>query len=325
MIAPTLLLCLLSLLPVKDTETQLIQDHLWHVETTLRDQDVSHLPAALRAKRSRSLDALQAYWQAGVFPKNTAKPGARVPVFVDHEGTACAMAHVIKASGHTALVRRIAQTQNFATIWEIQDPELPRWLASHGLSAQEAAWIQPSYAHEHVQPAPCPCTCDFAPVHAHGITYLNECVSLRCGGEPSVDQLAPGCAPGTDDVVTGWMVESQMASLGSVCTTLWSTHPKYDGGEQSEAFVKDVCAAPTPTLTGDLWWTEKPEPKEDATPPPSSSPQKSGCKGCATAQGGAPWQGQGTLVLLSWGVLGARVWRRRRSTKKAPPRGLPLV
>jgi hypothetical protein len=127
-------------------ETARIRVHLAAVERELRAKDVSALTPAQRAARARNLDVLHQYWVRGVFPKNPDFPGQRVPYFVDRYATRCAMAHLIEQSGHGDLVARVAATDNNARIRDLQgDPELVAWLAENGLTAGEAARIQPEY------------------------------------------------------------------------------------------------------------------------------------------------------------------------------------
>lgn len=127
-------------------ETARIRDRLAAVEGDLRAKDVSALSPSARAARWRNLDVLHEYWVRGVFPKNTIVPGARVPIFVDRYGTRCAMAYLIERSGRGDLVARVAATNNYARIRDLKsDPDLVAWLRANGLTAGEAALIQPSY------------------------------------------------------------------------------------------------------------------------------------------------------------------------------------
>lgn len=127
-------------------ETARIRARLAAVERNLRGKDVSALPPGERVARLRNLDVLHEYWVRGVFPKNTNVPGARVPYFVDRYGTRCAMAYLIEQSGRGDLVARVAATNNNARIRDLKaDPELVTWLRENGLTAGEAALIQPSY------------------------------------------------------------------------------------------------------------------------------------------------------------------------------------
>jgi hypothetical protein len=127
-------------------ETARIQAHLLGAEREMESHDVSHLTAPQREARGRALAALRRYRVAGRFPHNHRVPGARVPVFVDEHGTPCAMAYLIAESGSVAVVRRIAATRNLALIRQLaDDPELVAWLHANGMTADEAARVQPTY------------------------------------------------------------------------------------------------------------------------------------------------------------------------------------
>lgn len=127
-------------------ETARIRQHLATVEAELRDRDVSALTPAQRQARAKNLDVLHEYWERGVFPVNTDFPARRVPYFIDHLGTRCAMAYLIERSGRGDIVRRIALTHNNAYIRDLKgDAELGAWLRDNGLTVTEAARIQPAY------------------------------------------------------------------------------------------------------------------------------------------------------------------------------------
>ena len=149
LVVPVLVLAARSPVPWSSpaaAETARIRARLAAVERTLRATDVSARPASARLARSRNLDVLHEYWVRGVFPKNTSVPGARIPFFVDRYGTRCAMAYLIEQSGRGDLVARVAATNNNARIRDLKaDPELVAWLRENGLTAGEAALIQPSY------------------------------------------------------------------------------------------------------------------------------------------------------------------------------------
>ena len=103
----------------------------------------------LRAfNRALLLDELALYRQRGRFPINR-ESRAPVPVFVDEYGTRCAVGHLMDVSGHGALVRHIASTRNNARVRELATlAEVRAWLAAAGLSAEEAARIQPTYCYQ---------------------------------------------------------------------------------------------------------------------------------------------------------------------------------
>jgi hypothetical protein len=125
-----------------------VQAHLDGALERLAERDLASLAPAQRAARAARIEALRAYRDAGRFPKNH-RVGARVPIFVDAEGTRCAMAHLIASTGRPedqALVEAVARARNLATISELADtPRLLAWLETHGLTVAEAAAIQPAY------------------------------------------------------------------------------------------------------------------------------------------------------------------------------------
>lgn len=134
-------------------ETARIQSHLLGAEREMESRDVSHLTSPQLEARGRALDALRRYRLAGRFPHNHRVPGARVPVFVDEHGTPCAMAYLIAESGRVELVRRIAATRNLALVRQLaNDPELVAWLRANGMTAAEAARVQPTYGPDDPEP-----------------------------------------------------------------------------------------------------------------------------------------------------------------------------
>ncbi|HYJ79590.1 MAG TPA: hypothetical protein VEW03_08325 [Longimicrobiaceae bacterium] len=129
-------------------EVQRLRTHFAQVERELLARDVSALTASQRAARSRHVTVLREYAAAGVFPHNHHHRQA-IPYFVDDHGTHCAMAYLIARSGRGDLVRRVASTRNNAYVRELaDDPELVAWLDANGLTAGEAARIQPFYGEE---------------------------------------------------------------------------------------------------------------------------------------------------------------------------------
>jgi hypothetical protein len=83
----------------EDLDRERIRTHLSEVERLLRARDVNGLSPELRHARARNLDELHAYWMRGVFPRNHDFPEHRVPYFIDAEGRACAVGHLMIASG----------------------------------------------------------------------------------------------------------------------------------------------------------------------------------------------------------------------------------
>ncbi len=98
---------------------------------------------------------LRSYARRRTFPTFIGKDGARhvrhveinarEPVFVDHRGVHCAVAHLMSESGWSRAVRSIASSNNNVYVDEVENGPLIRWIETSGLTQQEAALIQPSY------------------------------------------------------------------------------------------------------------------------------------------------------------------------------------
>ncbi len=126
-------------------DQQRIQCHLSLVIKTLREHTPDGFSASALAARQQLLDGLQDYAELGQFPQNIGH-AHRQPYFVDHLNTACAVGHLIRLSGNTALVDRIQKEANFAYIRELLHySELHTWSKQHGFTTDELAWIQPGY------------------------------------------------------------------------------------------------------------------------------------------------------------------------------------
>ncbi len=176
-------------LEAEQAERLRIQQHLALVEQQLREAPVDALTPAARRLRTRSLDELHRYWQAGVFPRNSGHPNQRRPYFIDAEGRPCAVGALIQRSGHEPLARRIDDAFHTEYVPNMPSAELLAWASVHGFSVAELALIQPSY-----------CACGtgwdgeggaaaleeaaaYRPVcGSNGLTYWNSCIAELCGG-----------------------------------------------------------------------------------------------------------------------------------------------
>ena len=135
-------------------ERRRVQRHLRRAERSARRAPVAALDPLRRLVRALLLDELAAYRARGRFPRNLDATG-RTPVFVDALGTRCAVAHLLDASGESALVDAISARRNLATVDELADEaRLAAWLHAAGLTLAEAAAIQPGYSYV---PASCVC------------------------------------------------------------------------------------------------------------------------------------------------------------------------
>ncbi len=140
-----------------------VQAHLFHVATTLGSRRVPSLDPVRAAGRTRLIRALRAYAAAGVFPRPLGPvesrersqvpsrsfrgAGVRAPIFEDHRGVRCAVAHLV-AQDDPGLVCRLRDQDNGAWLPDVVSPELDAWGEAHGFDPDELAWIQPSYCFE---------------------------------------------------------------------------------------------------------------------------------------------------------------------------------
>lgn len=130
----------------EEAEIARLRAHFDVVDSELRARDVSSLSAQQRTVRAQLIEWLRDYRDAGQFPANEGHADVAVPIFRDADGTLCAMAYLIQRSGRGDIVDRVERTRNTAYIRElVDDPALVAWLAQAGLSAGEAARIQPWY------------------------------------------------------------------------------------------------------------------------------------------------------------------------------------
>lgn len=137
-------------LGVIDAEQSRLTAHFDSVTGILGATDVSGLTSLERRNRERALRHLVDYRNRGVFPHNHDFPGTRVPYFRDRHGVLCAMAYLIDRSGRGDMVDLVEARMNNGWIAELASdsvigPALVEWLEENGISAREAAMIQPAY------------------------------------------------------------------------------------------------------------------------------------------------------------------------------------
>ena len=160
-------------------EIALIRAHLARALEKLEEADISRLTPEQRSHRAQSIEALREYRTQGEFPLNRDFFGVRMPYFVDAEGTRCAMGHLIDVSGYGHLTDHVKKTNNNAKVKElVGEPALIAWLDQHGMTAEEAALVQPSYRS----------SIDYSCARDRGLfdkRFVNEMDQMRC--------VLPGC------------------------------------------------------------------------------------------------------------------------------------
>jgi hypothetical protein len=87
---------------------------------------------------------LEKYAAVGAFPVNHTAVEF-TPVFVDGYGVACAVGHLMRCSGATALVDKIAAENNLIKLHEVTEGPAVEWMLRSGLTREECELIQPEY------------------------------------------------------------------------------------------------------------------------------------------------------------------------------------
>lgn len=132
-----------------DAQAHVIR-HLNGALVKLSERDLSAFTAEQLANRAKLIETLIGYRDAKEFPRNRDFANVYEPYFVDHRsGALCAVGHLMESTGHSALVARIAASDNHVRVADLaEDAEVVAWLEVNGLSLAEAARIQPWYDFE---------------------------------------------------------------------------------------------------------------------------------------------------------------------------------
>lgn len=132
--------------PTKNSiEKVRLQTHLEYVEQLLRKKDVSSLSEEQQQSRTKLLDILHEYTQAGVFPKNTKYSNQRKPCFIDKDGNICAVGYLIERTAGREVSENINKKYQYEYLQSMNDPIIDTWIQSSGLTKEECAMIQPMY------------------------------------------------------------------------------------------------------------------------------------------------------------------------------------
>ena len=98
----------------------------------------------LRRNRAKNIANLKTYQAAGIFPRN-ATSHQITPVFVDSDGNACAVGHLMCEAGFEQKVKTIAEQTNLICLADADEDTIGTWIVESGLTHEEACLIQPGY------------------------------------------------------------------------------------------------------------------------------------------------------------------------------------
>jgi hypothetical protein len=145
---------------------------------------------------------LDEYRAAGVFPHNHVRAGQRVPVFVDPQGTPCAVGYLMLRAGREDLVESIVRAHNLVRVRALgDDPRVAAWLETQGITLTEAALIQPAYDYFPPPTNPVPASSNYRPATV-GFSLATAALASYTAvlgadrGTPWVDALAFGTTMG---------------------------------------------------------------------------------------------------------------------------------
>jgi len=121
-----------------------VRAHLAEVQHVLNKASTAHLDQDQRATRKELIAVLADYARQGRFPINYYRQ-ERIPVFIDEHDTYCAVGYLMRHMGEENMARRIAATNNYAWVREIEEPGLTAWQRASGFRLEELKLIQGAY------------------------------------------------------------------------------------------------------------------------------------------------------------------------------------
>lgn len=106
-----------------------------------KKDDVAVVRAKLAEHRKEQLERLEAYSNAGIFPRNYA---SKEPLHMlkDDDGRYCAVANLVHLDGYDDALDAEAETHNDLQFADVRDGALYDWILTSGLTQEEVAKIQ---------------------------------------------------------------------------------------------------------------------------------------------------------------------------------------
>lgn len=130
--------------PTAADEKLRIRSHFLAVRELLHSRAATR--PELAAKRAEILAYFDDYIAKGTTPKNEHLPW-RTPVFIDDDGTICAVGYLIEHTAGRSVAENIAKSHRYSYLEEIAAamPEIQKWVEASGLTLEELSSIQPGY------------------------------------------------------------------------------------------------------------------------------------------------------------------------------------
>ncbi len=126
------------------TDKEYVQAHLATVLPILENATLNGLTEKQIQSRKQMIQWLSEYREQGNFPQNYYCK-ERVPVFIDENGTHCAVGYLMQQSGQEKMAQRISKNYHYNWLKDIKDENLGAWQIASGLSLEELKLIQGAY------------------------------------------------------------------------------------------------------------------------------------------------------------------------------------
>jgi Secretion system C-terminal sorting domain len=126
------------------TASDKIQLHLQIVIQKLIETPTVSLTTVQKNKRQFLIQQLEKYTAAKIFPINTFTTFT-TPIFINNNGTHCAVGYLMQQSGFEHLAQQINSTERFEYLKNIKTIGVHKWACNNGFTLNELALIQPGY------------------------------------------------------------------------------------------------------------------------------------------------------------------------------------
>ena len=127
-----------------ESDQEYVSTHLSYVIPILKSNPTNHLNERQYRTRLQLIETLDEYRKAGNFPINYFCR-ERTPVFIDENGTHCAVGYLLQQSGYDEVAQRIAENENYAWVKDIKDEAIPALQVESGFTLEEVKLIQGAY------------------------------------------------------------------------------------------------------------------------------------------------------------------------------------
>jgi hypothetical protein len=132
----------------EDSEVKKIQKHLIFVKNKLIKNKTFNLNDKQKENRKKIIEILQEYINTKQFPEHNKKFNKnikRLPRFIDHNNTYCAVGYLMLHTVGETLPNRINNKFEYNFVKDINSQELIDWAIEYGLTLKECEMIQPTY------------------------------------------------------------------------------------------------------------------------------------------------------------------------------------